>query len=81
MYCLNIKVLKFLIKKEIKLISIIFLYLMVSAIISGETYSIESFVRYLRFLPFLIVLYFLFNTDKSFEISLLKIFNIYLFSF
>ena len=65
-------------KKEIKLISIIFLYLMVSAIISGETYSIESFVRYLRFLPFLIVLYFLFNTDKSFEISLLKIFNIIL---
>ena len=36
------------------------------------------FCKVLKILPFLIVLYFLFNTDKSFEISLLKIFNIIL---
>ena len=58
--------------------SLLFSYLIISSIISGQSYSIESSIRYLRFLPFILIMYFLFNTHKEFELKLLKYFNVIL---
>ena len=77
-YCIKSQSFELLNKKELKLISLIFLYLIVSSIISGEIYSIEASLRYLRFLPFLVILYLFFNLNNSFELNFIKFFNIIL---
>tara|TARA_Y200000002_G_scaffold382765_1_gene401185 strand:+ start:1019 stop:2275 length:1257 start_codon:yes stop_codon:yes gene_type:complete len=75
-YSIRSKSLIFFNKKELKLISLIFLYLIASSIISGEIYSIEASLRYLRFLPFIIILFLYFNLNNSFESNFIKFFNI-----
>ena len=53
--------------KGIIYLSLFFLYLIISSIISGETYSIIAVIKYLRFYFFAILIFVLLQVDRKFE--------------
>lgn len=55
------------INKGIIYLSLFFLYLIISSIISGETYSIIAAIKYLRFYFFAILIFVLLKIDRKFE--------------
>ena len=47
--------------KEIKFIFFVFLYLIISSLISMNSYSIEFSIRFFRFFTFILIIYYFFN--------------------
>ena len=65
--------------KEIKFIFFVFLYLIISSLISMNSYSIEFSIRFFRFFTFILIIYYFFLIDEKFEKKFFKLFNFLFF--
>ena len=74
------KKINFFLNNEVLLVLFVFLYFLLSSIISKNIYSIEYSSRYLRFFTFILVVYYFLKFDEKFEKKFLKLFNL-LFSY
>ena len=69
----------FYLNNDILLVFFVFLYLLLSSIISKNIYSIEYSLRYLRFFTFILTIYYFLKFDDKFEKKFLKLFNLIFF--
>ncbi len=64
---------------EIKYLFLVFLFFLISSLISKNFYSIEYSLRYLRFFTFILIIFYFFYIDEKFEKKFLKFFNLLFF--
>ncbi len=64
---------------ETKLLLLVFLFFLISSLISKNFYSIEYSIRYLRFFTFILIIFYFLCIDEKFEKKFLKFFNLLFF--